>query len=759
MATAFALLLAVMVVIAPSAQAGHSFTESDGVYRIAYANGSNVTVSNDHHDHSPAQDRIDMWVGIGTPMVAAASGWIRAVVDIHGGTPNAGNGVDKNGAAQADALEDNCSGDGDGGNVVGSCSDYNNYVWIEHPNGEWTKYSHVGTGTATPLWSVGDWINAGEVIGVEGFVGAANGSHLHWEVGIPTDPTDETPFSEDGGFLQGTNVVGRICDIPDNLFVSGESYTAAACVNQTPTANAGGPYEVDEGSDIQFDGTGSTDPDSDPLTYRWDPDTNLDDASLAQPTYSGIDDLVADPITLTVYDQIEAHPDDDSTIVTVLNVAPTVDADGDTIDEGDSASVSATFTDPGVLDTHTATIDWDDGTAPEAVAVVQGAGLGSLEGSRLYPDNGVHDVEVVVTDDDGGAGSDTVTVTVLNVPPTVTAIGDSIDEGGTVTVSATFTDPGVLDTHTATIDWDDGTPPEIVAVVQGAGFGSLGTDHVYGDNGVYNVEVAVIDNDGGLGTDTVAVVVANLDPELTLDLGDSVSFPGGEYFIGQIGVPQSHAASAQDAGSDDLTFTWGFGPATTYFNDGIDPDPFPSPLGVFPFFAADDAEVDFVLPGVYVIDVTVADDDGGSDVGELGKIVTGDEDATQGNGWWKHQYGGEGEPHVDDAVLSGYIDIVNAVSSVFSEATAVAILDDVHVVLSPTGRDRRVHAEADLMAAWLQFASGAVSWDASVPLGGGASMPFLDLMQEVESTILDGTATDAELLAAEHLAQRVRHAG
>jgi hypothetical protein len=345
------------------------------------------------------------------------------------------------------------------------------------------------------------------------------------------------------------------------------------------------------------------------------------------------------------------------------------------------------------------------------------------------------------------------------VPPTVTAIGDSIDEGESATVSATFTDPGVLDTHTATIDWDDGTPPEIVPVVQGAGFGSLDTDHVYGDNGVFNVEVTVTDNDGGVGVDTVAVVVANLDPDLTLDTGDAVSFPGGDYFIGQIGIPQSHAASAQDAGSDDLTFTWGFGPATTYFNDGTDPDPFPSPLGVFPFFAADEAEVDFILPGVYIVDVIVTDDDGGSDAAELDKLVTGDADATQGNGWWKHQYSGDGNPHVDDAVLSGYLDIVNAVSSVFSEATAVATLGDVHMVLSPTGSDRRVHAEADLMAAWLQFASGAVAWDASVPLGGGASMSFLDLMQQVETTILDGSATEAELLEAEHLAKRVRHAG
>jgi murein DD-endopeptidase MepM/ murein hydrolase activator NlpD len=754
---ALALIFGLVVVITPSADASHTFTQSDGIYRIPYQNGSNVTVSNDHHDHSPSQDRIDMWVGKGTPIVAAASGWIRAVVDFNGGTPNAGDGVATDGTPQADSLEENCSG----GNktVVGSCADYNNYVWIEHPNGEWSKYSHVGTGTASDHLTVGDWINAGELIGLEGDIGAASGSHLHWEVGVPTDPTDSTPFSTLGGFFQGTNVVGRICDIVGNLFVTGQSYTAAACVNQTPTADAGGPYEVDEGSDIQLDGTGSSDPDGGPLTYAWEPGTNLDDATLAQPTYSGIDDVVADPITLTVYDQIEAHPDDDSTSVTVLNVAPSVDADGDTIDEGDAASVSVSFTDPGVLDTHTATIDWDDGTPFEVVAVVQGAGSGSLQGSRTFSDNGLHDVEVVVTDDDGGVGSDTATVTVLNVAPTVAAVGDSIDEGGTASVSATFTDPGVLDTHTATIDWDDGSPAEVVEVVQGEGLGSLGAEHVYGDNGAYNVEVTVTDNDGGVGLDIVAVLVANVDPELTLDAGDATSFPGGDYFVGKIGELQNHAASANDPGSDDLTFTWNFGPATTYFNDGINPDPPKSPHGVFPFFATNDADVDFVLPGAYVIDVTVTDDDGGSDQESLGKVITGDAETTEGNGWWKHQYNGEGNLHVDDAVLHGYLDIVNAVSSVFSEATNVATLDDVHNVLSPDGDDRRVHAEADLMAAWLHFASGAVAWDASVPLEGGTTLAFLDVMLQIEATILDAGATDMELLEVELLAQRVRHAG
>lgn len=160
-----------------------------------------------------------------------------------------------------------------------------------------------------------------------------------------------------------------------------------------------------------------------------------------------------------------------------------------------------------------------------------------------------------------------------------------------------------------------------------------------------------------------------------------------------------------------------------------------------------------------MIDVTVTDDDGGSDAESLGEVVTGEAETTEGNGWWKHQFSGGGNPQVEDAVLLGCLDILSTVSSVFSEATDVDTLDAVHGTLSPSGDDRRVHAEADLMAAWLHFASGAVAWDASVRLGNGATLSFDDLMGQIETTILDGAATDGELLRAERHAQRHRHAG
>jgi hypothetical protein len=100
--------------------------------------------------------------------------------------------------------------------------------------------------------------------------------------------------------------------------------------------------------------------------------------------------------------------------------------------------------------------------------------------------------------------------------------------------------------------------------------------------------------------------------------------------------------------------------------------------------------------------------------------------------------------------------IVNAVSSVFSEDISAATVADVRSIVTPTGGDPKASAAAELMVAWLQFASGAVDWDANVPVGGGQTMPFLDVMFHAEEVILDGSSSNAELLDVRRLLMRVR---
>jgi hypothetical protein len=95
------------------------------------------------------------------------------------------------------------------------------------------------------------------------------------------------------------------------------------------------------------------------------------------------------------------------------NHAPVVNAGANAeIDENTPFTRTGSFLDEDDGDTWTATVDYGDGSGVQSLTL---AGLGfTLE--HTYADDGVYTVEVVVTDWHGWAGTDSVEVTVLNVP-------------------------------------------------------------------------------------------------------------------------------------------------------------------------------------------------------------------------------------------------------------------------------------------------------------------------------------------------------
>src|SRR4029079_15217880 len=150
--------------------------------------------------------------------------------------------------------------------------------------------------------------------------------------------------------------------------------------------------------------------------------------------------------------------------VTVSNVAPTVTAPANqTANEGASTSFSlGSFSDPGVNDSPWAVdVDWGDSTAHSTFNASTQGSLGSL--SHTYADNTTppakgYTVTVKVTDKDGGVGTATFKVTVSNVAPsTNTPVFTFNPFTGVASASIKFSDPGWLDTHTATFTWGDGT--------------------------------------------------------------------------------------------------------------------------------------------------------------------------------------------------------------------------------------------------------------------------------------------------------------
>jgi len=156
----------------------------------------------------------------------------------------------------------------------------------------------------------------------------------------------------------------------DNVPLSDVDFgTATVVENLGPAADANGPYVIDEGSNVVLDGSGSTDPNGDPLTYEWDLDDDgqYDDALGVSPGYIGVDDGIY-TIGLRVTDGL--LDDTTTTTVTVNNVAPNVDAGPDKlINEGGTFTNAGSFTDPGSADTWTATVDYGDGSGVVPLAL------------------------------------------------------------------------------------------------------------------------------------------------------------------------------------------------------------------------------------------------------------------------------------------------------------------------------------------------------------------------------------------------------
>jgi len=209
--------------------------------------------------------------------------------------------------------------------------------------------------------------------------------------------------------------------------------------------------------------------------------------------------------------------------VTVRTVAPELEPltlSATSINENGEVTLTGTFTDPGTLDTHEVVIRWGDGS-PDTVLRLTGGERNFITKHHYLDDNptgtpaDTYTIGVTVTDDDKGAHSGSVDVTVNNVSPVITSFSNSaatiglVAEAGTVTVSASFTDAGTLDTHQAVINWGDGTI-ETVTVGQGSGSGTVSASHVYTSGGAFTISLNVTDDDTGAALATTGAYVTGV---------------------------------------------------------------------------------------------------------------------------------------------------------------------------------------------------------------------------------------------------------
>lgn len=215
------------------------------------------------------------------------------------------------------------------------------------------------------------------------------------------------------------------------------------------------------------------------------------------------------------------------TFIGVSNTAPTVASASPnvTINESQTATNTGTYSDPD--SDQIVTITASIGTISKS-----GTNSGTWTWSYQTTDGPAQSQTVTITADDGYSGVSTTTfqLTVNNVAPTIgpiTAPIDPVAVGALITASATFTDPGTLDTHTAEWDWGDSITAGTVE--QGAGFGTVTDDHTYSVPGVYSITLTVTDDDGGVGTAVYHYVVVYNPEDGFVTGGGWIDSPAGAY--------------------------------------------------------------------------------------------------------------------------------------------------------------------------------------------------------------------------------------
>ena len=456
---------------------------------------------------------------------------------------------------------------------------------------------------------------------------------------------------------------------------------------------------------------------------------------------------------------LHAVPTEDFTVP--ADCLPTADAGGPyNTPEGTDVGVSGAGSTPGSHSSAGAITlyEWDldnDGQYDDAT------GSGAIF-TRVGQD-GAFTVGLRVTDAWGLTDTDTATVNVANVAPSVLIFPiPAIDEHGTTTISGIISDPGWLDVLSATIDFDDGAGPQGLAGVlenvrPNATF-TFSVQKQYGDNGPFNVVVTGFDDDTSTAGAGIAAV-ANLNPTSVIDESGTESYGGKTAFVLNSGGDVTVPASSADPGSDDLEFTWDWDDGTTSTETSlVNPpatDPAKSP-SVQPRAVTLDATHTYATACLFTLTVTVEDDDGGTANDTAAVVVRGNSHVNKGSGWWLNQYRVKSANDFTTETLECYLAITGYFSLVFPDGMTRD--DAVNILFTPAKAPPLDVFKQQLLAAWLNFANGAIDFDTPVATGADPSVlntTFGAAMLAAETVAINPASTPDQIRAQKDIIERI----
>jgi hypothetical protein len=369
-----------------------------------------------------------------------------------------------------------------------------------------------------------------------------------------------------------------------------------ANVNAPPQANAGLDVSVQEGQMAALDGSSSSDPDGDGLSYSWQQIVGtpvvLDLTDPVRPSF------VAPAVgpsgatltfQLTVGDGALTNADSVDVLVTNVNSVPIANAGPDqTVNEGDPVSLNGLASSDG--DGEALTYVWNQVAGPQVVLNMVDPARPIFAAPVVQTGGATLTLELTVSDGISTSPPDAVNVTVKNVnhAPAADAGPDgNAGEGTTVTLdgSGSFDSDG----ETLTFAWVQIGGSSVTLNGAGSAQPTFTAPSVGGSGDVLSFQVTVSDGIDA-DTDVVSIHVENINHPPTADAGpDQTKNEGASVTL--------DGTQSSDPDGDALGFAWTqlSGPAVTLSN----------PAAASPHFAAP-----AVGPGGAILAFLLTVDDG-----------------------------------------------------------------------------------------------------------------------------------------------------